>query len=91
MQPIFDVSLKLFLEITFLRNIADESFIYQKKDTPAYSFQNPKDMFPYLLVTIGSGVSVLKVLLYVPIPPRNNRIRSISTKGIIIIIYNLYY
>ena len=44
-------------------------------------------MFPYLLVTIGSGVSVLKVLLYVPIPPRNNRIRSISTKVIIIIIY----
>ena len=41
-------------------------------------------MFPYLLVTIGSGVSVLKVLFYVPIPTRNNRIRSISTKGIIL-------
>jgi len=44
-----------------LKNISDESFVYQKKDTPAYSFQNPKEMFPYLLVTIGSGVSVLKV------------------------------
>ena len=46
-----------------LRNISDEAFIYQKKDDPAYTFQplNPQEMFPYLLVMIGSGVSVLKV------------------------------
>ena len=46
-----------------LRNITDEAFSYQRKDDPAYTFQqvNPQDMFPYLLVTIGSGVSVLKV------------------------------
>jgi len=46
-----------------LRNISDESFSYQRRDDPAYTFQpvNPQDMFPYLLVTIGSGVSVLKV------------------------------
>ena len=46
-----------------LRNITEESFSYQKKDDPVYTFQtsNPQDMFPYLLVTIGSGVSVLKV------------------------------
>ena len=46
-----------------LRNITDESFSYHKNNDPAYTFQpvNPADMFPYLLVTIGSGVSVLKV------------------------------
>jgi len=44
-----------------LKNISDESFVYQRKSTPAYCFQNPKDMYPYLLVTIGSGVSILKV------------------------------
>jgi pantothenate kinase len=45
------------------RNISDEAFTYHKHLSPAYSFQtsNPQDMFPYLLVTIGSGVSVLKV------------------------------
>ena len=46
-------------------------------------------MLPYLLVTIGSGVSVLKVLLYVPIPTRHIRIRSISTKGIVIELFIL--
>jgi len=45
-----------------LRNITDESFIYRKSESPAYTFQNPKDMFPYLLVTIGSGCSILKVV-----------------------------
>ena len=46
-----------------LRNISDEAFSYQRKDDPAYTFQsvNPGNMFPYLLVTIGSGVSILKV------------------------------
>ena len=47
-----------------LRNISDEAFSYQRKDDPAYTFRqlNPGNMFPYLLVTIGSGVSVLKVM-----------------------------
>ena len=52
------------MTLTFVvRNISDEAFTYHKSESPAYSFQtsNPHDMFPYLLVTIGSGVSVLKV------------------------------
>jgi len=46
-----------------LRNISDEAYYYEKKESPEYHFQtsNPDDMFPYLLVTIGSGVSILKV------------------------------
>jgi len=46
-----------------LKNISDEAFTYQKKGNPEYVFQtlNPRHMYPYLLVTIGSGVSVLKV------------------------------
>ena len=46
-----------------LKNIADESFIYERQQTPQYVFQssNPTDLYPYLLVTIGSGVSVIKV------------------------------
>jgi len=46
-----------------LKNISDEAFIYRKKESPEYVFQtiNPRHMYPYLLVTIGSGVSVLKV------------------------------
>jgi len=48
-----------------LRNISDEAFTYHKKDENVpYTFQtvsNPQDMFPYLLVMVGSGVSILKV------------------------------
>ena len=46
-----------------LNNIADESFTYERQQTPQYAFQssNPADLYPYLLVTIGSGVSVIKV------------------------------
>ena len=40
-----------------LRNISEESFSYQKKDDPVYSFQtsNPQDMFPYLPVNYRVG------------------------------------
>lgn len=46
-----------------LKNISDESFIYQRKGNPEFVFQtiDPRSMFPYLLVTIGSGVSIIKV------------------------------
>ena len=46
-----------------LKNISDEAFIYQRKNNPEYKFQtlDPNNMYPYLLVTIGSGVSVIKV------------------------------
>ena len=46
-----------------LKNIADESFSYERQESPQYMFQSsyPTDLYPYLLVTIGSGVSVIKV------------------------------
>ena len=48
-----------------LRCISDESFIYQKNPKSGqsqYKFlpSNP-DIFPYMVVNIGSGVSILKV------------------------------
>ena len=46
-----------------LKNISDEAFRYQRKGSPEYTFTtiSPRHMYPYLLVTIGSGVSILKV------------------------------
>ena len=46
-----------------LKNIADESFSYERQESPQYMFQSsyPTDLYPYLLVTIGSGVSVIMV------------------------------
>ncbi|GAB6026236.1 Pantothenate kinase 4 [Chamberlinius hualienensis] len=45
-----------------LKNIPNEVFIYQKNGNPEYKFQNVEpNVFPYLLVNIGSGVSILKV------------------------------
>ena len=45
-----------------LKNIPDEVFIYQRHGTTEYRFQGVEhDMFPYLLVNIGSGVSLIKV------------------------------
>ena len=48
-----------------LRRIPDEVFTYQKHPEPGssqYRFQPAlPDVFPYLLVNIGSGVSILKV------------------------------
>ncbi len=46
-----------------LKNISDEAFVYQRRGNPEYKFQtqSPRHMYPYLLVTIGSGVSIIKV------------------------------
>lgn len=45
-----------------LKNIPDEAFLYQRHAEPTYKFQGvSRDIFPYLLVNIGSGVSLIKV------------------------------
>lgn len=45
-----------------LKNIPDEAFIYLRHGNPDYKFQGvDQDVFPYLLVNIGSGVSLVKV------------------------------
>ncbi|XP_035709681.1 4'-phosphopantetheine phosphatase isoform X4 [Folsomia candida] len=45
-----------------LKNVPDEAFVFERKQNPEYRFQSAGPvMFPYLLVNIGSGVSILKV------------------------------
>lgn len=46
-----------------LKNIPHEAFVYAKHADSEFRFQttNP-DIFPYLLVNIGSGVSIVKVI-----------------------------
>ncbi|KAH9490709.1 Pantothenate kinase 4 [Bulinus truncatus] len=45
-----------------LKNISDEAFCYMRHGNPEYKFQGVEsDIFPYLLVNIGSGVSLCKV------------------------------
>uniref|UniRef100_A0A0A9YJQ4 4'-phosphopantetheine phosphatase n=3 Tax=Lygus hesperus TaxID=30085 RepID=A0A0A9YJQ4_LYGHE len=45
-----------------LKNISDEAFTYHRHGNPEYEFQNADpNIFPYMLVNIGSGVSILKV------------------------------
>ncbi|PNJ47879.1 PANK4 isoform 3, partial [Pongo abelii] len=45
-----------------LKNIPHEAFVYQKDSDPEFRFQtNHPHIFPYLLVNIGSGVSIVKV------------------------------
>uniref|UniRef100_A0A803VEJ3 4'-phosphopantetheine phosphatase n=1 Tax=Ficedula albicollis TaxID=59894 RepID=A0A803VEJ3_FICAL len=45
-----------------LRNIPHEVFAYQKDSDTEFRFQtNHPNIFPYLLVNIGSGVSIVKV------------------------------
>lgn len=45
-----------------LKNIPQEAFVYQKDADPEFRFQtNHPNIFPYLLVNIGSGVSIVKV------------------------------
>ncbi|XP_071551021.1 4'-phosphopantetheine phosphatase isoform X2 [Panulirus ornatus] len=45
-----------------LQNIPDEQFSYSRHEDPAYRFINTEpNIFPYLLVNIGSGVSIMKV------------------------------
>ena len=44
-----------------LKNIPHEAFMYQKDSDPEFRFQtNHPNIFPYLLVNIGSGVSIVK-------------------------------
>lgn len=46
-----------------LKNIPHEAFVYQKDSDPEFRFQtNHPNIFPYLLVNIGSGVSIVKVM-----------------------------
>uniref|UniRef100_A0A8C5WCW7 4'-phosphopantetheine phosphatase n=1 Tax=Leptobrachium leishanense TaxID=445787 RepID=A0A8C5WCW7_9ANUR len=45
-----------------LKNIPHEAFVYVKHGDPEFRFQTTHpNIFPYLLVNIGSGVSVIKV------------------------------
>ncbi|KAG2459263.1 PANK4 kinase, partial [Polypterus senegalus] len=45
-----------------LKNIPHEAFVYVKHADPEFRFQTTQpDIFPYLLVNIGSGVSIVKV------------------------------
>ncbi|XP_062521301.1 4'-phosphopantetheine phosphatase-like isoform X1 [Corticium candelabrum] len=45
-----------------LKNIPNESFIFQRDSVPRFLFQDfGSNIFPYLLVNIGSGVSIVKV------------------------------
>jgi len=45
-----------------LKNIPCEAFEYHRHVNPEYKFQKAgPNIFPYLLVNIGSGVSILKV------------------------------
>ncbi|KAL3309103.1 Pantothenate kinase 4, partial [Cichlidogyrus casuarinus] len=46
-----------------LANVPDELFIYDKNQCPPQKFlsTNSKETYPFLLVNIGSGISILKV------------------------------
>lgn len=46
-----------------LKNISNEVFAFHKEQSPPYVFQdlNHSEIFPYLIVNIGSGVSMIKV------------------------------
>ena len=48
-----------------MKNISNEVFEYHKEQSPPYVFQdlNHSEIFPYLIVNIGSGVSMIKVIL----------------------------
>ena len=47
-----------------LKKIADESFKYEKEETPHYVFQssNPNDLYPYLLVSACKDCHNLLIL-----------------------------
>ncbi|TPX61188.1 pantothenate kinase [Powellomyces hirtus] len=53
----------LITGLNFLvRQISSEVFTYDERRTEAMQFEStPAELFPYLLVNIGSGVSILKV------------------------------
>lgn len=45
-----------------LKNISGEAFEFERHGNPEYKFEKAgPNIFPYLLVNIGSGVSILKV------------------------------
>ncbi|KAL5005498.1 hypothetical protein ScPMuIL_018954 [Solemya velum] len=45
-----------------LKNIPDEAYLYQRHASMEYKFQGvDHNIFPYLLINIGSGVSLIKV------------------------------
>lgn len=45
-----------------LKNISCEAFEFERHGNPEYKFQKADpNIFPYMLVNIGSGVSILKV------------------------------
>lgn len=53
-----------------LRNIPQEAFVCQKDAEPEFRFQTAHPhIFPYLLVSIGSGVSIVKVRPWVGCAP----------------------
>lgn len=59
-----------------LRNIPHEAFVYAKHADSEFRFQTTQpDIFPYLLVNIGSGVSIVKVTA----TPRSVSFNHIST------------
>ncbi|CAG7834018.1 unnamed protein product [Allacma fusca] len=62
-----------------LKNVSDEAFKYDKtRKNKEYQFQRPtRNIFPYLLVNIGSGVSILKV----DSEEQYNRIGGTATGG----------
>lgn len=46
-----------------LKNIPHEAFVYAKHADSEFRFHTTRpDIFPYLLVNIGSGVSIVKVI-----------------------------
>lgn len=64
-----------------LRNIPHEAFVYAKHADSEFRFQTTQpDIFPYLLVNIGSGVSIVKVTRAPPLSVFQSRF-SRSPKG----------
>ena len=48
-----------------LKNIPGEAFEFKRHANPEYKFQKASpNIFPYLLVNIGSGVSIMKVCFF---------------------------
>lgn len=64
-----------------LRNIPHEAFVYAKHADSEFRFQTTQpDIFPYLLVNIGSGVSIVKVTA-TPCSVSFNHISTVADKG----------
>lgn len=62
-----------------LKNIPHEAFVYAKHGDSEFRFQNTHpDIFPYLLINIGSGVSIVKVLHWIQIPLLHNTHKTIQ-------------